>query len=88
MATTRAGPQVIDAHVRETMKKVLKGVQDGTFANEWMDENAKGGKNFQEMRAKASAHLIEKVGSELRKMMPWISTSKQEVTAEQAAARK
>jgi len=82
------GPQVIDAHVRETMEKVLAGVQDGSFAHEWMDENAKGRKHFEEMRAKASAHLIEKVGSELRNMMPWIQTSKKEVTAEQAAARR
>jgi len=74
--------------VRETMKQVLAGVQDGTFAREWMDENAKGRERFMEMRAKASAHLIEKVGSELRKMMPWISTSQKEVTAEQAAARR
>jgi len=81
------GPKVIDAHVRETMKQVLAGVQDGSFAKEWMDENAKGRRHFLEMRAKASAHLIEKVGSELRKMMPWISTSKEEVTAAQAAAR-
>jgi ketol-acid reductoisomerase len=82
------GPRIIDEHVRETMKKVLAEVQDGQFANQWMDENAKGGKEFRAMRAKASEHLIEKVGSELRKMMPWISTSKEEVTAAQAAARK
>jgi ketol-acid reductoisomerase len=81
------GPQVIDAHVRATMKQVLTGVQNGTFAKEWMEENAKGRQRFLEMRAKASAHLIEKVGSELRKMMPWISTSKTEATAAQAAAR-
>jgi len=82
------GPQVIDGHVRETMQKVLKGVQDGSFAKEWIDENEKGRQHFLEMRAKGAAHLIEKVGSELRKMMPWISTSKAEVTAEQAEARK
>jgi ketol-acid reductoisomerase len=82
------GPMVIDAHVRETMKKVLTDVQNGVFANEWMDENSKGRRHFMEMRAKASAHLIEKVGSELRKMMPWISTSKAEVTAAQAEARR
>ncbi len=82
------GPRVIDAHVRETMKKVLAEVQSGEFANQWMDENAKGRPNFLATRAKASEHLIEKVGSELRKMMPWISTSKEEVTAAQAAARK
>ncbi len=81
------GPVVIDDHVRETMKKILAGVQNGTFANEWMDENAKGRKNFLEMRSQASEHLIEKVGSDLRKMMPWIRTSKEEVTAAQAQAR-
>jgi len=82
------GPLVIDDHVRQTMKKVLADVQNGVFANEWMDENAKGRHHFMDMRAKASAHLIEKVGSELRKMMPWISTSKTEVTAAQAEARR
>jgi ketol-acid reductoisomerase len=81
------GPVVIDAHVRETMKKVLADIQSGSFANEWMDENAKGRKRFLEMRAKASEHLIEKVGSELRRMMPWISTSREEATAAQAQAR-
>ena len=81
------GPEVIDAHVRDTMKQVLAGIQDGSFAKEWMDENAKGRAKFLEMRAKGAGHLIEKVGSELRKMMPWISTSKEEVTAAQAAAR-
>jgi len=81
------GPRVVDEHVRATMKKVLAEVQSGEFANEWMEENAKGREHFLALRAKASAHLIEKVGSELRKMMPWISTSKEEVTAAQAAAR-
>jgi ketol-acid reductoisomerase len=79
---------VVDEHVRETMKKVLAEVQSGEFANQWMEENAKGRENFLAMRAKGAGHLIEKVGSELRKMMPWISTSKEEVTAAQAAARK
>jgi ketol-acid reductoisomerase len=81
------GPRVVDAHVRETMKKVLAEVQSGEFANQWMAENEAGRQKFLGMRAKASEHLIEKVGSELRKMMPWISTSKEEVTAAQAAAR-
>jgi ketol-acid reductoisomerase len=40
------------------------------------------------MRAQAAEHLIEKVGSELRKMMPWIQGSKEEVTAAQAEARR
>jgi ketol-acid reductoisomerase len=81
------GPRVVDAHVRETMKKVLAEVQSGEFANQWMAENEAGRQKFLAMRAKGADHLIEKVGSELRKMMPWISTSKEEVTAAQAAAR-
>src|SRR5579862_9456167 len=81
------GPVVIDAHVRETMKKVLAEVQSGEFANQWMAENEAGRHKFLAMRAKGAGHLIEKVGSELRKMMPWISTSKDEATAAQAAAR-
>jgi ketol-acid reductoisomerase len=53
-----------------------------------MEENAQGRKKFLEMRAQAAEHLIEKVGSELRKMMPWIQGSKEEVTAAQAEARR
>ncbi|MGA8182029.1 MAG: ketol-acid reductoisomerase [Terriglobia bacterium] len=81
------GPRVIDDHVRESMKKVLEEIQNGKFAKEWMDENESGRKKFNSMRAEASARLIEKVGSELRKMMPWIQTAKEEATAAQAQAR-
>ncbi len=81
------GPRVIDARVRETMQKVLTEIQDGSFAREWMQENDQGRKHFLEMRSKAAAHPIEKVGSELRRMMPWIQTAKDEATAAQAQAR-
>ncbi len=81
------GPRVIDDHVRESMKKVLEEIQNGRFAKEWMDENDAGRKKFLAMRSEASARLIEKVGSELRKMMPWIQTAKEEATAAQAQAR-
>ncbi len=80
------GPVVIDAHVRETMKRILVDIQSGRFAQEWMDENAQGRKKFLEMRAKASDHLIEKVGTELRKMMAW-NRPAEEATAAQAQAR-
>jgi ketol-acid reductoisomerase len=80
------GPMVIDAHVRETMKKILADVQSGAFAKEWMDENASGRKKFLEMRAKAADHLIEKVGAQLRAMMAW-NRPAEEATAAQAQAR-
>src|SRR5271157_4980203 len=82
------GPLVIDAHVRETMQKILADIQSGAFAKEWMDENAQGRQRFLEMRAKATGHLIEKVGTELRQMMAWNRPAEQELTAAQAAARK
>ena len=82
------GPVVIDAHVRETMKKILADIQSGAFAKEWMDENTKGRKRFLEMRAKAQEHLVEKVGIELRKMMAWTRPSAEEATAAQAQARR
>jgi ketol-acid reductoisomerase len=81
------GPVVIDQHVRDTMKKVLADVQNGSFAREWMNENETGRKRFLEMRAKAQDHLIEKVGAELRKMMAW-NRPAEEATAAQAQARR
>ena len=65
------GPVVVDDHTKQKMKKLLAGVQDGSFAREWMDENAKGRKRFLKMRQEDSDLLIEKVGRDLRKMMAW-----------------
>ena len=80
------GPSVIDAHVRESMKKILADIQSGSFAQEWKKENDEGRQKFLEMRAQASDHLIEKVGAELRKMMAW-NRPAEEATAAQAKAR-
>jgi len=82
------GPVVIDARVRETMRKILADVQNGSFAREWMEESARGSQRFLAMRAQAAEHLIEKVGTELRKMMPWTRRPSAEVTAAQAEARR
>lgn len=83
------GPQVIDQHVRESMKKVLAGIQSGEFAKEWIRENNENGrKNFLAMRAKHQNQLIEKVGTELRKMMAWNRPAAEEATAAQAQARR
>src|SRR5574340_676018 len=51
------GPVVIDARVRETMKKILADIQSGLFAKEWMNENTQGRKRFLDMRSKAQEHL-------------------------------
>ncbi|MCS7206540.1 MAG: ketol-acid reductoisomerase [Dehalococcoidia bacterium] len=66
------GPRVIDQHVRQQMERILKEVQDGTFAREWIAENDEGRKRFLRMREEESAHPIEQVGKRLREMMPWL----------------
>jgi ketol-acid reductoisomerase len=61
------GSVVIDETVRERMKTILKDVQNGSFAKEWVDENKKGIPNLKKMREEAKKHQIEKIGKELRK---------------------
>jgi len=61
------GKQVIDGRARGTMKRILADVQSGAFAKEWVAENQRGIPNLKKMREEAKAHLIERVGRELRK---------------------
>jgi ketol-acid reductoisomerase len=67
------GPKIIDDHVRENMKKALERIQSGEFAREWILENQAGRPVYNALRKKDQAHLIEKVGAELRKMMSWLN---------------
>ncbi len=66
------GPRVIDKHVRKAMKKLLKDIQLGAFANEWIGEYRAGCKNFNKLRDKGKEHQLELVGKKLREMMGWI----------------
>ncbi len=66
------GPVVVGPEVREAMKKVLADIQSGEFAKEWIAENRAGAENFQRMREEAADHPVERVGKDLRSMMPWI----------------
>src|SRR3990172_3213909 len=66
------GPRIINEQTKAEMRKILKEIQSGQFAKEWMAENETGGKRFPEMRAQAAKHPIEEVGAKLREMMPWI----------------
>ena len=67
-----SGPRVIDDHVRQTMRRVLAEIQDGTFAERWLDENSNGREQFLAMRRQDADHQIEQVGRELRSMMTWL----------------
>ena len=66
------GPRVIDDHVRQQMKQVLNNIRSGAFAREWIIENQAGRPSFLALRRQNQEHLIERVGAELRGMMPWL----------------
>jgi len=66
------GPRIIDQHVRDNMKQVLKEVQDGTFANQWIEENKTGQKEYKRLMQEDLDQRIEKVGKALRSRMSWL----------------
>jgi ketol-acid reductoisomerase len=63
------GPQIIDDHVRENMRKVLSDIREGVFANEWIEQMGKGEPRLKELRSQAADQQIEQVGKELRGLM-------------------
>jgi ketol-acid reductoisomerase len=67
------GPRIVDDRVKNVMRKVLKEVQTGKFAKQWIEESASGGKNYQRLLKEDKNRQIEKVGSELRARMPWLN---------------
>jgi ketol-acid reductoisomerase len=70
------GPRIVNEETKAEMRRILDEIQDGRFANEWIAENKSGRPNFYEYRRRTQEHQIEKVGAELRSMMPWISAGK------------
>jgi ketol-acid reductoisomerase len=67
------GPRIVDDRVKKEMGKVLKEVQSGKFAKQWIEESAAGGKNYQRLLKQDKDRQIEKVGSTLRARMPWLN---------------
>ena len=67
-----AGPKIITEETYGAMQKLLKDIQDGTYAKLWIEENQKGRPWFNERRRQEQEHMIEKVGAQLRQMMPFI----------------
>jgi len=70
------GPFLIDDHVKAKMKLVLEDVQNGKFANDFVNEIKSGSKEFNRLRQEGSEHLIEDTGKKLRDMMSWMQDSK------------
>jgi ketol-acid reductoisomerase len=71
------GPRVISPAVKEEMGRILGEIQDGTFAKEWIEENRAGLGRYNALRKAAAEHPIEKIGAELRALMPFISAGKE-----------
>jgi len=69
----RTARRIITQDTRDEMKRVLREIQDGTFASEWIAENKAGGRaHFLASRRVEAAHPLETVGARLRKMMTWL----------------
>ncbi|GKU26401.1 ketol-acid reductoisomerase [Clostridium folliculivorans] len=68
------GTKIVTEDTRKAMRDVLKDIQDGTFARNWLVENAVNRPYFNAKRRMEKEHPIEKVGKELRGMMSWIKT--------------
>jgi len=66
------GPRVVNQETKKEMKKILSEIQDGSFAREWILENQANRPTYHALREKDFQHTIEKVGKQLRDMMPWL----------------
>ncbi|MEX2355467.1 MAG: ketol-acid reductoisomerase [Thermaerobacterales bacterium] len=76
------GPRIVDAAVRERMKELLGEIQAGTFARDWILENQANRPVLSSRRTQERAHPIEQVGRELRGMMDWLNTGKENQAAD------
>jgi len=67
------GPRVVTDRTKKEMRKILKEVQTGKFAKQWIEENASGRKSYDKLLKQDTSRQIEKVGAELRARMPWLN---------------
>jgi len=70
------GPRVVNDRTKKEMRKILKEIQSGKFARQWIEESATGSKNFKRLLKADLTHPIERVGERLRERMPWLSESR------------
>jgi len=79
------GPRIVTEQTRAEMKKILSEIQSGQFARKWLEENRTGRKEFLRMREAAKDQPIERVGAELRAMMPFLKKKKEAGVPQEAA---
>src|SRR4030043_231360 len=69
----RSGPRIIDDETRKEMRRILAEIRTGAFAEEWLEENAPGRREFLGRREAEIGTQVEQVGKDLRRMMPWLN---------------
>src|SRR3982751_4626341 len=72
------GPRVVNESVRAEMKKILREIQTGQFAREWILENQAGRPSFEKLRSEAKAHPIEEIGRQIRELMSWLRDARKD----------
>jgi ketol-acid reductoisomerase len=73
------GPRIVNTRTKAEMKKILREIQSGKFAKEWVAESESGRENFNALRKQGADHQIEEVGGRLRAMMPFLGAGRQKV---------
>ena len=71
-----SGPRIINKKTKKRMKKILKEIQNGSFAKDFIDDQDKGAKKFKKFRKKGETSQIEEVGKKLRGLMAWVDKTK------------
>lgn len=70
------GPVIVNDETKQRMQGLLADIQSGQFAHDWMKEARNGRQRFQQLDEEAREHPIERVGTRLRGMMPWLSENR------------
>ena len=68
-----AGPRIVTDETKQAMKQLLAEIQNGAFADKWIGEHAAGRPNFNATRAREQNQVLERVGADLRQMMPFVN---------------
>jgi ketol-acid reductoisomerase len=68
-----AGPRIVTDETRRAIQQILNEIQDGTYARNWVGEHKAGRPWFNKVRAQERTQLVEKVGAQLRQMMPFVN---------------
>ena len=72
------GPRIVTEETRAEMKRILREIQTGKFAREWILENQAGRPSFDKLRSEGKAHPIEEVGRRMRELMSWLRDAKKD----------